>query len=95
MGALIAQSLIAVLIPIENLSYITLTIILCISLLPLGLTKSVQPELPESEDLDPLFALRTSPLAVLEVLIVGATGSAVRMIGPVFAHEAKLGPREI
>ena len=56
MGALIAQSLIAILIPVENLSYMILAIILCISLLPLGLTKSVQPELPESGGLDPLFA---------------------------------------
>ena len=95
MGALIAQSLIAILIPVEHLSYMILAIILCISLLPLGLTKSVQPELPESRDLDPLFALRVSPLAVLGVLIVGATGSVVRMIGPLFAYEANLEPREI
>ena len=94
-GSLIAQSLIAILIPVEHLSYMILAIILCISLLPLGLTKSVQPELPESGELDPLFALRVSPLAVLGVLIVGATGSVVRMIGPLFAYEENLGPGEI
>ena len=95
MGALIAQSLIAILIPVEHLSYMILAIILCFSLLPLGLTKSVQPELPESEELDPLFALWVSPLAVIGVLIVGATGSVIRMIGPLFAYEADLEPSEI
>ena len=53
MGALIAQSLIAILIPVEQLSYMILAIILCISLLPLGLTKSFPPELTESGDLYP------------------------------------------
>lgn len=94
-GALVAQSLIAVLIPVEHLSYTLLAIILCISLLPLGLTKSVQPELPETGRLDPLFAVRISPLAVIGVLIVGATGSVIRMIGPLFAYESDLGPAEI
>ena len=94
-GALIAQSLIAVLIPVEHLSYMLLAIILIVSLLPLGLTKSVQPELPETGRLDPLFAIRISPLAVIGVLIVGATGSVIRMIGPLFAYESNLGPVEI
>lgn len=94
-GALIAQSLIAVLIPVEHLSYMLLAIILIVSLLPLGLTKSVQPELPETGRLDPLFAIRISPLAVIGVLIVGATGSVIRMIGPLFAYESNLGPAEI
>jgi len=94
-GALIAQSLIAVLIPMAHLSYTILAIILCISLLPLGLTKSVQPELPTTSGLDPLFAFRISPLAVAGVLIVGATSSVIRMIGPLFAHESNLSPEEI
>ena len=75
--------------------YVSLAIILCFSLLPLGLTKSVQPELPEAGSLDPLFALRVSPLAVTGVLIVGATGSVIRMVGPLFAHKANLQPGEI
>ena len=94
-GALIAQSLIAVLIPVEYLSYVLLAVILCISLLPLGLTKSVQPELPETGRLDPFFAMRISPLAVIGVLIVGATGSVIRMIGPLFAYESDLDSTEI
>ena len=94
-GALVAQSLIAILIPVEHLSYMVLAIILCVSLLPLGLTKSVQPELPETGRLDPLFAIRISPLAVIGVLIVGATGSVIRMIGPLFAYESNLEPAEI
>ena len=94
-GALAAQALISILVPVEHLSYTILAIILCISLLPLGLTKSVQPELPKTIGLDPLFALRISPLAVIGVLIVGATSSVIRMIGPLFAYESNLMPAEI
>lgn len=91
-GALIAQSLIAVLMPVESQSYIILAIILCVSMLPLGLTRSIQPELPETGRFDPLFAMRISPLAVAGVLIVGATGSVIRMIGPLFAYQSDLDP---
>ena len=94
-GALVAQALISILVPVEHLSYTILAIILCISLLPLGLTKSGQPELPKTIGLDPLFALRISPLAVIGVLIVGATSSVIRMIGPLFAYESNLMPAEI
>ena len=83
-GALIAQSLIAVLIPMAHLSY-TILAIIRISLLPLGFSKSVQPELPTTSNLDHL--LPSSPLAVVGVLIVGATSSVIRMIGPLFAHD--------
>ena len=95
MGSLIASVLDCRSHSCRDLSYMILAIILCFSLLPLGLTKSVQPELPELEELDPLFALRISPLAVIGVLIVGATSSVIRMIGPLFAHEANLKPSEI
>ena len=61
---------------------------------PLGLTL-VQPELPEKQIFSPVFAFTISPLAVIGVLIVGATGSAVRMIGPLFAYEMNFNISEI
>ena len=64
------------------LSYTMLAILVCLSLLPLGLTKSVQPAMPETQKINVFFAFQISPLAALGVLTVGATGSALRMIGP-------------
>ena len=94
-GAVIAQSLIIFLEPAMYLSYTILAIFLTMSLLPLGLTRSVQPELPENQIFSPVFAFTISPLAVIGVLIVGATGSAVRMIGPLFAYEMNFNISEI
>ena len=94
-GAVIAQSLIIFLEPAMYLSYTILAIFLTMSLLPLGLTRSVQPELPENQNFSPVFAFTISPLAVIGVLIVGATGSAVRMIGPLFAYEMNFNISEI
>jgi len=94
-GALVAQSLIIFLEPAVYLSYTILAIFLSMSLLPLGLTRSVQPELPENQFFSPIFAFAVSPLAATGVLIVGATGSAVRMIGPLFAYEMDFNTAEI
>ena len=86
-GALVAQAMIIVLVPAYFLSYTMLAILICLSLMPLGLTKTVQPAMPETQKIDVLFAFRISPLAALGVLTVGATGSALRMIGPLFAYQ--------
>ena len=94
-GAICAQSLIIFLPPALFLSYSILAIFLTMSLLPLGLTRSVPPELPEAPKFRPLFAWSVSPLAVMGVLIVGATGSAVRMIGPLFAYQLDFSATEI
>jgi MFS family permease len=94
-GALIAQAMIIVLIPAYFLSYSMLAILICLSLMPLGLTKTVQPAMPETQKIDVLFAFRISPLAALGVLTVGATGSALRMIGPLFAYQLNFTPTQI
>lgn len=94
-GAIGAQSLIIVLEPALYLSYSILALFLTLSLLPLGLTRTVPPELPENSVFSPAFAFTVSPLAVIGVLIVGATGSAVRMIGPLFAYQLDFSVSEI
>jgi MFS family permease len=90
-----AQAMISFLIPTYFLSYSLLAILICLSLMPLGLTKTVQPAMPETQKIDVLFAFRISPLAALGVLVVGATGSALRMIGPLFAYELNFTPTQI
>lgn len=94
-GALVAQAMIIVLVPAYFLSYTLLAILVCLSLMPLGLTKTVQPVMPETQKIDVLFAFRISPLAALGVLTVGATGSALRMIGPLFAYQLNFTPTQI
>ena len=94
-GALVAQAMIIVLVPAYFLSYTMLAILICLSLMPLGLTKTVQPAMQETQKIDVLFAFRISPLAALGVLTVGATGSALRMIGPLFAYQLNFTPTQI
>lgn len=89
-GGLVAQIMIIVLLPAHFVSYTVIAVLICLSLLPLGLTQSVQPQMPKQEKFRPLFAFQISPLAVIGVVIVGATSSVIRMIGPLFAYKSEL-----
>ena len=51
--------------------------------------------MPETQKINVFFAFQISPLAALGVLTVGATGSALRMIGPLFAYEQAFTPTQI
>lgn len=94
-GALVAQALIATLPIAQSSSYSLVAIFLCLSFFPLALTKSVQPALPEQTTWRPFYALEISPIAVAGVLVVGATGAAIRMIGPLFAYDSALDAGQI
>ena len=94
-GGLCAQILIASLPIAQFASYSIVAIFLCLSFFPLALTQSVQPTLPEHPKWRPFLALSISPLAVVGVIVVGATGAAVRMIGPLFAYDNNLSAGEI
>ena len=94
-GALVAQALIATLPPAEFMAYSLVAIFLCLSFFPLALTKSVQPALPNHMNWRPFLAARISPIAVAGVVIVGATGAAVRMVGPLFAFDSNLSSAQI
>ena len=94
-GALVAQALIATLPPAEFMAYSLVAIFLCLSFFPLALTKSVQPALPDHMNWRPFLAARISPIAVAGVVIVGATGAAVRMVGPLFAFDSNLSSAQI
>ncbi|MGC6517959.1 MAG: MFS transporter [Candidatus Puniceispirillaceae bacterium] len=94
-GALVAQGLIATLPVAQYWSYSVIAICLCLSFFPLALTKSVQPTLPEHRKWRPFLAIDISPIAVAGVLVVGATGAALRMIGPLFAYDNALSSGQI
>ena len=94
-GALMAQILVATLPPAAFWAYSIVAICLCLSFFPLALTTTVQPALQPHHKWRPFFAARISPLAVAGVLVVGATGSAIRMIGPLFAYDNALSASQI
>ena len=89
-GILLAQSIVAALDPATYIAYNFIAMIACMSLLPLALTQSMPPELPEHVSLKPFFALTISPLAGFGIFAAGMTTAAFRMVGPVYAIEIGL-----
>ena len=94
-GAVLAQGMIALLDPATYVAYNIVAAIACMSLLPLALTRSAPPELPEKVAFKPLFALRMSPLAGVGVLTAGMTNASFRMMGPVYGLETGLGTVDV
>ncbi|WP_425052439.1 MFS transporter [Psychromarinibacter sp. S121] len=94
-AALVAQLMIAVLEPASYISYNVLALICCASLLPLALTRSQEPVIDAAPRLRPGLAWRISPLSVAGVMVAGLTGSAFRMVGPLYGREIGLDAREI
>lgn len=89
-GSLGAQLVIGVLDPATYFSYNLLAILCCAALLPVTVTKSEQPEMPEAPRLRPWLAFELSPLAALGVIVSGVTGAAFRMVGPLYGIEVGL-----
>lgn len=91
MGAsFVAQLMIGVLDPASYVSYNILAILCCAALLPLMLTRSVPPSLPEAPRLRPIKTILLSPLAAAGVIVAGVTSPAFRMVGPVYGQEVGL-----
>lgn len=91
MGASLgAQLLIAVLEPAHYISYNVLVLLCCLSILPITLTTSEQPETPKAPRLRPGLAWSISPLASVGVVIAALSSSAFRMVGPIYGQEVGL-----
>ena len=90
-----AQLMISVLPPAHFVSYNILSILCCMALVPLVLTKVAQPKLPIAPRLRPQLALQLSPLAAAGVVSAGLTGAAFRMVGPLYGLEIGLSPGNI
>lgn len=91
MGAsMSAQLLIGVLEPAHYVSYNILALLCCAAILPLALTRSTQPEVPDAPRLRPKLAISLSPLAAAAVVIAGLTNAAFRMVGPIYGQEVGL-----
>lgn len=89
-AALIAQLMIAVLPPAAYVSYNLLAILCCIALLPIALTQTSQPDVPNAPRLRPGLAFARSPLAGAAVIVAGLTSAAFRMVGPIYGQEVGL-----
>tara|TARA_R110002049_G_scaffold300240_1_gene490942 strand:+ start:186 stop:1406 length:1221 start_codon:yes stop_codon:yes gene_type:complete len=91
MGAsFVAQLLIGVLDPLSYISYNIMAILSSAAILPLMLTRSVPPSLPEAPRLRPIKTILLSPLAAAGVVVAGITSPAFRMVGPVYGQEVGL-----
>ena len=84
-GQIMANAIIATLTPASYISYNILAIIMCLAILPLALTQSKEPELPERINYQPLFALRISPLAGFGVVVAGLSTATFGSVGPIYA----------
>ncbi len=89
-GTILAQGVVAALDPSSYIAYNVVAALCCLSLIPLALTRSVPPELPEARRLRPFLIFSISPLAAFGIITAGMTTAAFRMVGPVYALEIGL-----
>jgi len=85
-GQLLASGIIATLSAASFVSYNVIAIVMCLSILPLALTQSKEPALPEEVKYSPLFAYRVSPLAALGVIVAGVSTATFGTVAPIYAN---------
>ncbi len=89
-GSLMAQMMISVLAPASYVSYNILAIVCCAALIPLVLTRTSAPAVPDAPRLRPSLAWKRSPLAAAGVISAGVTTASFRMVGPLYGVEVGL-----
>ena len=89
-GQVLANGIIATLTPAAYVSYNLIAIIMCLAVLPLGLTQSKEPALPAQVSYRSLYAYNVSPLAAFGVIIAGLSTSTFGSVGPVYAIKVGL-----
>ncbi|SMY08769.1 MFS transporter [Flavimaricola marinus] len=91
-----AQFMIGALADMETyIAYNLLTILCCASILPLGISRMPQPQLPQTGRLRPALAWARSPLAVAGCIVSAVSGASFRMVGPIYGIEVGLGADQI
>jgi MFS family permease len=94
-GQLLANALIATLTAGSFVAYNIIAIIMCLSILPLALTQSREPALPEQISYQPFIAFQVSPLASLGVGVAGLSTATFGSVGPLFASAVGLSISQI
>ncbi|WP_127561143.1 MFS transporter [Nioella ostreopsis] len=89
-GSLCAQMIIGFLEPAHYVSYNLLALLCCATLLPLTLSRAVEPVTPDAPRLQPLMAWTKSPLAVAGVMVAAVSSASFRMVGPLYGTEVGL-----
>ena len=89
-GQVMANAVIATLTPASYISYNLIAIVMCLSILPLALTQSKEPALPETTGYRPFFAFGVSPLAALGVIVAGLSTATFGSVGPIYANSVGL-----
>ncbi len=90
-----AQLMIGLLEPSSYVSYNLLAILCCLCLIPVTLTRTAQPSVPEPPRLRPIHTFRVSPLGAAGVIVAGMTSASFRMVGPIYGQEVGLGQVEL
>lgn len=91
----VAQMMIGALTPAAYASYNLLAILCCACLLPIALTKTVQPSTPTAPRLRPIHTMRVSPLGAAGVIVAGTSSAAFRMVGPIYGQDIGLSASQI
>ena len=94
-GQLLANALIATLTAGSFVAYNIIAIIMCLSILPLALTQSREPALPDQISYQPFIAFQVSPLASLGVGVAGLSTATFGSVGPLFASAVGLSISQI
>ena len=89
-GQVMANGIIAVLTPASYISYNIIAIVMCLAILPLAMTQSKEPALPDGVKYEPLFAYHVSPLAALGVIVAGLSTATFGSVGPIYAIDVGL-----
>ena len=76
--------------PASYVSYNLLAVLCCACLLPLTLTQSREPEIPDAPRLHPIKTAITSPLGAAGVVVAGMTLTSFRMASPIYGNEIGL-----
>lgn len=67
-----------------------LAIMICLSLVPISLAESSNPNPPSSFSFSPVLIWRLSPIACIGCVALGLTNATFRLIGPVYAQSTGL-----
>ena len=77
------------------INYNIIALLLCLCILPLAFTTNIPPTVPKSPSLNVWKTFILSPLSFMTVFVVGATNSAIRMLGPVYGQDSGFTQLEI
>lgn len=95
-ASFVAQFMIGALADMPTyIAYNILTILCCASILPLGVSRSIQPVSPVAGRLRPGLAWARSPLATAAVVVAALSAASFRMVGPIYGQEVGLGANQI